>query len=889
MTLPAGTKLGPYEIQAPLGAGGMGEVYKAKDTRLGRTVAVKVLPAALSEDAELRERLEREAKTISSLSHSHICALYDVGKEGATDYLVMEYLEGETLSARLGRGVLPMEQVLRYGTEIADALDKAHRQGIVHRDLKPGNVMLTKSGVKLLDFGLAKPVASIASKGTSTALPTQADLTREGTILGTFQYMAPEQVEGKEADARTDIFSLGAVLYEMATGKKAFSGATQASLISSILRDEPPSISQVAPMTPPALDRVVKTCLAKDPEERWQSAGDVAKELKWIAEGSAAGVAAPASVSSRRRFREQIAWGIAALAVAAAAWLGLFRARPAATPAARLLRTNVLLPERVGLNNAVVSPDGTRLVFSGTDTTGKVQLWIRPLDAYTATPIAGTENAILPFWSPDGRFVGFFADKKVKRIEAGGGSPIVLYEVDGVGGAWGANGDILVSAPSGPILKLPAAGGKAEPVTKLDATRGETAHRYPFFLPDGKHFLYLALNLSGNSRDPANRIWVGSVDGSPAKPLIPANFNAQYADGQLLFIRGGDSGGSLLAEPFDPARLETRGEPVTVAEQIGLYGDFLGYGDFSVSAQGTLLYDAFRFITRLEWFDRGGKSTGMLGEPATHFNPSISRDGERIAFDVYDPGTNSTQIWIAEVSRGVRTRLTSPPATNSLPVWSPDGSRILFQSDRKHQADMFIRSVGGTGSEESLTDENGQKLVADWSQDGKFILFFDREAAGTRLMQMSAMPLAGDRKPFVILPRSPNDFGTARFSPDGYWVAYDVDESGRREIYVVSFPDGRQKVQISNSGGVNARWARGGKEIIYLAFDGKLMSVDIDASRGGLRAGTPKALFQLPEGAGFAGWDVSGDGERFLINVPVIKSSSVPLSVVVNWTAGLKK
>jgi len=887
LSLATGTRLGPYEIQAPLGAGGMGEVYKAKDTRLGRTVAVKVLPSALSESAELRERLEREAKTISSLSHSHICALYDVGKEGATDYLVMEYLEGETLSARLGRGVLPTEQVLRYGTEIADALDKAHRQGIVHRDLKPGNVMLTKSGVKLLDFGLAKPVASIASKGTSTALPTQADLTREGTILGTFQYMAPEQLEGKEADTRTDIFSLGAVLYEMATGKKAFSGTTQASLISSILRDEPPPISQVAPMTPPALDRVVRTCLSKDPEERWQSAGDVGKELKWIAEGSAAGVAAPVAVSSRRRSREQIAWTIAALAVAAAAWLGLTRARPAPEAPQRLVRTNILLPEKVFLNNAVVSRDGSRVVFSGRDATGKVQLWVRSLDSYTATPLAGTDDAILPFWSPDGRFIGFFADKKLKRIEASGGSAIALYDVDGLGGAWVPNGDILFAGPSGPLLRLPASGGKAEPVTKLDASKGETAHRYPFLLPDGKHFLYLAMNLAGARGDPANRIWAASLDGGAAKPILSTSFNAQFADGHMLFIRGGDFGGSLLAQPFDPVRLETVGQAVTVADQVSLYGEVLGFGDYSVSNTGTLVMDSSLLLRRLEWFDRKGSMTGTFGEAAAQFGVRISPDGSRLATAIYDAGTQSTQIWIGDVARGVRTRLTSGASSNTGPIWSPDGSRIAFQTDRKHQADVYAMAADGSGTEEAVSDELGQRIPTDWSRDGQ-ILYLDREAAGGRLMQLSVVSAAPPRKPFTLIPRAPKDFGfSVRLSPDNKWIAYDIDESGRSEVYVLSFPDGRGKTQVSTNGGIGPKWVRGGKEIIYQDFDGQVMSVDVDTSHG-VRAGTPKRLFQLPEGSDF-GWDVTADGERFLVNAPVIKSSSVPLNVIVNWTAALKK
>jgi Tol biopolymer transport system component len=887
LTLATGTRLGPYEILAPLGAGGMGEVYRARDTRLGRSVAIKVLPAQLSQNAELRERLEREAKTISSLSHAHICALYDVGHQDGTDYLVMELLEGETLAARLAKGALSTEQVLRFGIEIADALDKAHRQGIVHRDLKPGNVMLTKSGVKLLDFGLAKWQGKTTPAVLSglSAMPTHATpMTAEGSILGTFQYMAPEQLEGKEADGRSDIFALGAVLYEMASGKKAFEGKSQASLIAAILEHEPPSLAATQTTTPAALDRLVKNCLAKDPDERIQTAHDVVLELRWIGEGSQAGM--PAPVSARRKSRELVAWGVAAAALAIALWLGLSRPRPDAAAPERVLRTSVLLPEKLFLNNAVISPDGSRLVFGGSDANGKVQLWVRPLDSYTSTPLAGTEGGVLPFWSPDGRFIGFFADKKLKRIEASGGSPLVLYDVDGLGGAWAPNGDIVFTGPSGPIQRLPASGGKAAPVTKLDASRGETAHRYPFFLPDGRHFLYLAINLAGPRNDPANRLWVGSLDGAPAKPLIPANFNAQYADGYLLFIRGGDFGGSLLAQPFDPVRLETSGQPVTVADQVALYGDFLALGDYSVSKTGTLVLDASQLLRRLEWYDRTGSQTGVFGEPAVQLGARISPDGSRVSMAVYDPGTQTTQIWVGDIARGVRTRLTSGPGSNAGPIWSPDGSKIAFQSDRKHQADIFVRAADGSGADEAITDEIGQRIPTDWSKDGQ-IVYLDREAAGGRLMQLSVIPLSGPRKPFTLLPRAPNDFGfSVRLSPDLRWLAYDMNESGRSEVYVVSFPSGQGKVQISNNGGIAPKWARGGKEILYNAFDGKLMSVEIDTSRGP-RAGTPKPLFQLPEGAGF-GWDVTADGERFLVNVPVIKSSSVPLNVVVNWTAGFK-
>jgi Tol biopolymer transport system component len=796
----------------------------------------------------------------------------------------MEHLEGESLEERLKRGPLPLGQALRHAIEIADALDRAHRHGVVHRDLKPSNIILTKAGAKLLDFGLAKATApSDALSGASNLATPAKPLTEPGTVLGTFQYMPPEQLEGREADARGDLFAFGAVLYEMLTGRRAFEGKSRASLISAIMTAEPVPLARVAPMAPPALERVVRSCLAKDPDDRWQSAHDVASELRWISEaGSQAGT--PAPLTARRRSRERLGWLIAAAALLVATWLGL--ARPKAATAPRVLRTNVLLPERVRLNNVVISPDGQKLAFSGVDPTGKVQIWVRPLDSYTARPLNGTENGVLPFWSADGQNLGFFADKKLKRISVAGGSPILLEDSDGVGGAWAPNGDILYTEPTGPILRLRPGGGKPEPVTKIDASVGETAHRYPFFLPDGRHFLYLALNTAGNPRHPANRIWVGSIDGAPAKPLIAARYGAQYADGYLLFVRGGDVAVSLLAQPFDPVRLETKGDPITVADQIGAYRDYLGFGTYSVSQKGSLVFDAFRLVTRLEWSDRAGHQRGSFGDEQPHNAPAISPDGSRIAFDQFDAGTQTTQIWIGDVARGVQTRLTSGPSSNLGPIWSPDGTRVAFQSDRKHQADVYAKSVPG-GPDEAITDEDSQKIPTDWSRDGKYLGLFDREGAGSRRIRLSAIPLSGDRKPLVVVPYVPGLIGNARISPDGRWLAYDSDESGRFEVYVVSFPEGQGKVQISSAGGGGARWTRGGRELLYTAPDGTVTSVEVDASHG-FRAATPKPLFHLPEGTGLD-WDVTSDGERFLLNVPVTRSSASPLSVIFNWTAGLQR
>jgi predicted Ser/Thr protein kinase len=566
----------------------MGEVYRARDTRLERTVAIKVLPSHLSSSPELRQRLEREAKTISQLSHSHICTLYDVGLEGEAEYLVMEYLEGETLTDRLARGALPTEQLLRYGVEIADALDKAHRQGIVHRDLKPGNVMITKSGVKLLDFGLAKAMAPAKATSMLTSLPTMAgaqNLTEAGTILGTFQYMAPEQLEGREADGRSDIFAFGALLYEMATGRRAFAGKSQASLIAAILEHEPPSISSVQPLAPPALDRVVRKCLAKDPEERWQNAADLGSELKWIAEaGSQAGV--PAKVVAKRKGRERVAWIGFALATAAVAVLAYGYVRRA-SPAPRAIRSSILVPPKTSMGMVAVSPDGAELAFTAYDTEGKSQIWLRPLDGTAAKPLAGTEGAIFPFWSPDSRSIGFFADKKLKRVEAaGGGAPIAVCDAPNpTGAAWGRDGVILMGQGAGPMLRVAAQGGAPVPATKLDASRHETAHRYPTFLPDGRHFLYLALNLAGGPEDQANQIWAGSTDDAKVERIARGYSNPIYASGHILLAREGN----LVAQAFDSGSRRLKGEPWTVVQQVGLFGGFVSLGQFSASEAGILV------------------------------------------------------------------------------------------------------------------------------------------------------------------------------------------------------------------------------------------------------------------------------------------------------------
>jgi Tol biopolymer transport system component len=862
----------------------MGEVYRAKDTRLDRTVAVKVLPPHLSSSPESRQRFEREAKTISQLSHPHICALYDVGREGETEYLVMEYLEGETLSERLLKGALPFEQVFRYGIETADALDKAHRQGIVHRDLKPGNVMITKSGVKLLDFGLAKAIAPTGrSSGASlTALPTQAgtDLTAEGTILGTFQYMAPEQLEGRDADARTDIFAFGGVLYEMATGQKAFSGKSQASLISSIMGSQPAPVSSIAPMTPPAFDRVVRTCLAKDPDDRWQTAHDVMLELKWVAEGgSAAGL--PAPVLAKRKTRERLAWGAAALfaSMAAAATIGYVSRGPKAVLPTRV---SILPPEGTTFSPmdgpVVLSPDGRRVAFAADDSEGIGALWVRSLDSLQAQKLEGTGSAYDPFWSPDGRFVGF-GSSELKKVEVSGGPPQTICEMtDGRGGTWNRDNVVLFAKTgASPIFRVPAGGGVPEQVTVLDKSRQETGHWRPQFFPDGKHFLYLAKS----AQPQLSGIYVGSLDSKERSRVADVDATTFYgAPGYLLFVRER----TLLAQPFDIRRFRLTGDPIPVARDVS-YVTTWGAAAFWASESGALAYQSpGQLARRLMWYDRTGKSLQQLGSDGEYRNdPRISPDGTRLAISRLDPETRSPDIWILEVARGTASRLTYDPSRDAAPIWSPDGSQIVFTSNRYGVSNLFQKPSSGGGTEELLLPSELTCEPQDWSPDGRYILY--RVDDPKRKNDLWLLPLTGEKKPtaFLATPFREQD---GRFSPDGKWVAYSSDETGRLEVYVQPFPATGAKWQISSKGGNSPRWASAGKEIIYYEpASASRQAVEIRTTPT-FHASVPKMLFPNP---GVAGLDVPPDGQRLLLNMPSEETKPSVMTLVFDWTAGFRK
>ncbi len=884
MTLNAGTKLGPYEILAPVGAGGMGEVYRAKDTRLGRDVAVKVLPASLSSSAELRQRLDREAKTISALSHPHICTLHDVGHQDGVDYLVMEFLEGETLADRLGKGTLSMDQALRIAIEIAGALDAAHRSGIVHRDLKPGNVMLTKSGVKLLDFGLAKlavPDKSAVSQATSlpTALQESQPLTTRGTILGTFQYMAPEQLEGGEADARSDIFAFGCVLYEMLTGQKAFTGKSQASLIGSIMSSDPPPISSIQPMIPASLDRIVKGCLAKEPEHRWSTAHDVMLQLQWIAEGgSMAGV--PAPVVARRKNREKLAWGLFAAALAGAAVLGIgfFRRAPKPAP---LVRFDVVPPSEVATMDVPrISPDGRYLAFDATDMEGKARIWIRPLNSLTAQPLMGTDGGVRPFWSPDSRYVAFIADGVMKKVDVTGGPPTKICDAPGGSdGTWSSAGVILWDGTgTDPIYRVSAAGGTRAVAVALDAAKKETSVGWPQFLPDGKHFIYL---VTGEKQEDS-AYWIGSIDSKEKKMLAPAQTLVQYAPpGYLLFVRDR----TLVAQPFDASALKITGEAVPLAEKIGT--DNVGLARFSVSNDGVLAYRTGETGGRLLWRDRAGRELDTLGDPGDYANPVLSAAGDRLAFNLTDAGTAKGDIWVRDLARGVNSRFTLGAGNNVRPVWSPDGATIVFGSDRGGPFDLYEKSARGSGEEKLLFKSDEAKSASSWSSDGRYIAYVSRNPKTQ--FDLWALPTFGDRKPIPIAV-SPFNEAAGVFSPDGRSIAYVSNESGRDEIYVQTFPGPGGKWQVSNGGGGDPSWRGDGKELFYRSPDQKLMAVEIRPGAD-FQAGVPQALFaiRIRPGNPRNKYAPAPDGQRFLIAAPLGRDSMSPTTIVLNWPAGLGK
>jgi eukaryotic-like serine/threonine-protein kinase len=897
MPLTSGTQLGPYEIQSALGAGGMGEVYRARDTRLDRVVAVKVLAAHLSKSPEFRQRMEREARAISSLNHPHICQLYDIGSHDGADFLVMEFLEGETLAERLRKGPLPMTEIYRIGIAVAEALAAAHRNGIVHRDLKPGNIMLTPAGAKLMDFGLAKPIGLQSTSSSSASAPPSftaeatlsgpsplSPLTTAGTVIGTIQYMSPEQIEGKEADARSDIFAFGAVLYEMTAGKRAFEGKSQISLASSILEKDPDSICTLKPQTPPAFEHVVNTCLEKKPEDRYLAAHDIRIELQWISAGKLPPVTPAIAQPKAARTRERMGWtaGLVVALILGAVAAVFLRSQP---PAPSIL-TVFNPPEKMRFNltgdNAgppVLAPDGSAIAFAATGADGKTAVWVRPANSLEAHPLRETEGAIFPFWSFDGRSVAFFADGKLKAVDISGSSAQVIADAPfGRGGAWGADGTIVFApATQDRIYRVNVNGGTPTPLTTLDSAL-HTSHRWPFFLPDGKHFLYLAINhappKAGN-----DTVYYASVDGKVNRPLLKSRSNAIYADGYLLFARDEQ----LLAQPFNPTNGTLSGEPQTLARDVA-NDPTTWHMDAAVANNGLLIYGTGASGTlQFLWMDRASKKLSTIADGLTNVGTaSLSPQDDRLALQI-DNGVSDT--WVLDLARGTRTRLTFGPFYNGAPQWSPDGKWIVYSSQRNGRYELLRKPSDGGGAEEELLSDEQLMIPFDWSRDGKYILY-TRGIPGTQ--NIWALPVEGDRKPFEVLPAAPNTFRTSpSLSPDGRWLAYMSNESGSEQIYVVAFRGGSGKWQVSPNGGLSPLWSHDGRELYYVNNSNSIYSVPVKQVAGVLQFGAPElevSNWSMPEPL----FQLSSDGKRILL-YRVSQEVGDSVSVMTNFTAGLKK
>lgn len=902
MTLTAGVKLGPYEIVAPLGSGGMGEVYRARDTRLGRDVAIKVLPAHLAENSEARQRFEREARAVSSLSHAHICPLFDVGSQNGVEYLVMEYLEGETLSQRLLRGPLKFEEMRRIGIEIADALEKAHRQGIVHRDLKPGNVMLTKSGAKLMDFGLAKPsMAMTAASDLMTpsgptmsvaALTSAASpLTQKGMIVGTFQYIAPEVLQGKEADARSDIFSLGCVLFEMATGKRAFEGKSQLSVFMAILENEPVLVSSLQPLAPKGLDEMVKNCLAKDPEERISSAHDVKLQLRGLEardSGTSAVMAAPVKTGSNGKLRN-ILLGAGALGLLLAALAGY--ALGGRKNSGGALRVEITPPPKMGFLETgdygglpALSPDGSKLAFSAEGQDSRKALWVRSLDSFAAQRLEGTEDAAHPFWSPDGRYIGFFSKGKLNKVLATGGPVITLADADNPrGGTW-CGSDVIVYAANfqAGLMKVNANGGAASAATTLD-TNKHTTHRWPGCLPDGKHFIYLATNHRGGIPG-ENGIYYTGIDGKDGHQVVTSDGGAEVANGYLLY----HAQASLMAQAFDTGSGKVSGEPVAILDKVK-FDTGVWRALFTVSQNGRIAYfpGANSAVgTQLLQYDRTGKVTRVVGELGTYMDPTLSPDGKRLAFLTGDPLWN---VWILDLDRGNRTRVTFDQNVKISPTWTPDGKNIAYLASLAGQnAAIRSRPTNGTGAEQTLVQDKDDVVDRpQYSPDGRYIVYM--RTKGGRALSIMAKPLAGG-EPITVLD-SPGLQATLpefRVSPNGKWIAYVSDETGKYEVYLAPFPKGEGKWQVSNGNATAPTWRRDGKELFYVTVGGELFATDIGEPGNEVQIGTPKFLFRVNIAPMGTLYDVAPDGQSFIIQVSG-EGSREPLNLVTDWTTDLKK
>jgi eukaryotic-like serine/threonine-protein kinase len=888
MTLATSTRLGPYEIRSPLGAGGMGEVYRALDTRLDRTVAVKILPAHFSADPARKLRFEREAKTVSALNHPNICSLFDVGSQEGIDFLVMECIEGETLAQRLAKGALPLEQVVKLGTQIADALDKAHRCGVVHRDLKPGNIMITKTGAKLLDFGLAKSTVALAISGDLSPTAGSSRVTEVGTVVGTFHYMSPEQVEGKELDGRSDIFSFGAVLYEMLTGQRAFTGKSQLSVASAILEREPAPITSIKPLTPRSLDHVIRRCMAKDPDDRWQSARDLALELQSVSQlDSAPTSGAVLARSGLGKRRELIAWAVAAVALLAV--LTLWLLPPKNESSGPPTYSSIVAPGGASFRiegdqgaPPALAPDGGAVVFGADD-----ELWYRSLHGGTERMLPGTHGATFPFWSYDSSSIGFFADAKLKVVNIDSGVVRSLCDAPSArGGSWGSSSIILFTpAVRDVIYQVPASGGSPSPVTHLDP-KLHTTHRWPFFLPDGQHFLYLATNHSYPQAE-KNGVYLASLDGKVNHHLVASLAGAAYAQGNLLYVNQS----ILYAQPLDLKKQALTGVPVPLAD--GIVVDLgVWHATFSASQTNELSYQtgSASAQSRLEWVDRQGKHLSFVSDKDSIFGPRLSHDGRRLLVATGDP---SADLWVFDASGPNKTRVTFNEAVVSEPVWSPDDSRFVVSVGLpKNRFNLIGKPSSGSGATTVLEETDDNDSPTDWSPDGHYLLTERFLHGGSEIWLHPVAPGEAAR-PLLTSSATAGLQSSGQFSPDGKFVAFTLSTNVGPQVLVVPFPNGNGMWQVSVDGGRWPRWRRDGKQLYFVSTSNVLTAVDIHKKDDSLEIGRPVPLFPVHPSLrtyrqGMIDYDVSLDGKRFLLNATADENTR-PLTLLVNWTAELKK
>jgi eukaryotic-like serine/threonine-protein kinase len=899
MTLAPGARLGPYEVQSAIGAGGMGEVYRARDTRLDRTVALKLLPRSFADRVDRRQRFQQEARAISALQHPHICTLFDVGEQDGQAFLVMEHLDGETLDDRLTRGPLPARDVLTYARQVAGALDHAHRARIVHRDLKPSNVMLTPSGAKLLDFGLARGPALMPPATSSTASFTPEKLTADGTLVGTFQYMAPEQLEGKSADERTDIFAFGTLLYEMATGRRAFEGQSQASLIASILTEQPPPVSSTratrrADGLPDSLDHIVDRCLAKKPDDRWQTARDLKAEIDWVVEGgSRSAVRTPAV---RRWSREAIAWTLAAIA-GVVAIVALTRSER--QPPAALTRVQLALPPGLSIQRTTgdatflaMSPDGRHVAFITNEQSGR-RLWVQSLDAPSARALEGIVEPMSPFWSPDSRFIGYYArpERELRKVDIAGGPPRTIRAANMTGQpVWARDGTILYSESRRGLFRVSAHGGEPVQVTRVDQSAREINHYWPSMLPDGRRFLFMTTRLGTNGERATPIVYLASLDSSERSEVIRVNSRMVYApSGHVLYVQEG----ALMAQRFAADEGRLIGEPARIVESLD-YSRSTGVSSFSVSDTGVLAYHRRSDAFQLAWLDRNGLELSTIGTPQLLDHVRISRDGSHAAVEVTDPRLGTSDIWIYDLSRALASRLTTDLNGERAPIWSPDGQQIMFVSDRgtgtEASPDFFLKRSDGMGEEEKFFVKAGPQFVEDWSPDGRLVAYRDTREGGDNLWML---PIGSDRKEWRF-PGSRFEEWGARFSPDSKWLAFASNESGTNEVYVAPVTGAGARQRVSTAGGGLPAWRGDGKELFYLSADGRSMwsaSITLGAT---LNVGEAKRLFTIerqrafPTNARSVLYDAAGDGQRFLFIV-VQGDQPVPqISLTMNWMALLR-